>query len=200
MPPIFVAFYTRGTLYEREADRLRASLDKHSLPHDIRPIDSLGDWIANSRYTATHVLKMMDAYPDRPIVQLDADAVVYARPTLFDDLDCDIAAHIRRGSEMLNGTLYVAPTRAARLVIERYQTGVANHPDHTNEQKWLHEAVKELAYCVNFHGLPASYCWIPDIMADDLNGDNPVIGQMQASRERGRCDAWERRQKWIANV
>lgn len=198
MCPIYTCFYTIGTLYEAEAARLRASLDALSLPHDLQAIPSRGDWTANSRYTARHILEMMNAYPNRPIVQLDADAVVYRRPDLLEDgITCDLATHLRRGREMLNGTMYIAPTPAARAVIEVYRDGVDAHPDDTNEQKWLHRATDLLASAFKWFDLPPSYCFIPDIMASDIGDNLPVIGQMQASRERSRCDAWQRRQRWI---
>lgn len=201
MRPIYTAFFTRGTLYEQEVARLRTSLDLLSLPHDIRGIDSLGDWVANTRYTPSHVLTVMDDYPDRPIVQLDADAIVWRVPELFENgLDCDLAAHVRRGHEMLNGTLYVAPTPAARKAIEMYRDGIAAHPEHRNEQVWLGVAVKEMGERLRFTNLPASLCYIPDIMAGDMTPDEgePIVTHMQASRERSRCEAWARRRGWIA--
>ena len=199
MIPIFTAFFTRGTLYEQEVARLRKSLDLLELPHDIRGIESLGDWVANTRHTPQHVLNVMDDYPDRPIVQLDADAVVWRRPELFErGMDCDIAAHVRRGTEMLNGTLYVAPTTAARKCIELYRDGIAAHPEHRNEQMWLAAAVREMGDSLRFQNLPPEYCYIPDIMAGDIvDNVDPVVSHMQASRERSRCEAWARRRGWI---
>lgn len=200
--PLYTAFFTRGTLYEDEVGRLRDSLDDLALPHDIRGIELLGDWAANARYTATHILAMMDAHPDRPLVQLDADAVVRRRPDLFEDgkLGADLGGHFRRSAELLNGTLYVAPTPAARAAIEQYAKGVADHPDDQNEQRWLQAAVQELAAAgrLRFEALPPSYCFIPDIMAEDLgDGESVVIAQHQASRERAASVARERRRGWI---
>lgn len=202
MRPIYTCFYTLGSLYELEADRLCASLDALGLPHDLRGVPSQGDWRANTQMTVRHILTMMDAYPDRPIVQLDADAIVMQAPTLFEDgLDCDVAGHFRRGHELLNGTLYIAPTDGARLVMEKYRDGVAAHPDHRNEQHWLQVAVEELRDVVRFHDLPAAYTFIPDIMKDDLAEDeSPIIRHHQASREvhDPNGEHLARRRKWIA--
>jgi hypothetical protein len=185
MRPIYTAFFTRNTLYEQEVARLRTSLDLLGLPHDIRGIASAGDWRANTQLTVQHILTMMDAYPDRPIVQLDADAIVMRMPTLFEDgIDCDVAGHFRRGHELLNGTLYIAPTAGARLVMEKYRDGVAAHPEHRNEQHWLQVAVEELRDVIRWGSLPPEYCWIPDIMRDDLpEGVAPIVQHHQASRE-----------------
>lgn len=203
--PLYVAFFTRGTLYEAEAARLRASLEALALPYDICGIDPRGDWAANARYTPVHVLEMMDRHPQRPLVQLDADAVVRRRPDLFEDgaIDGDLAAHVRRGTELLNGTLYVAPTPAARAAIERYAQLVAAHGDDPNEQRFLHAAVRELTAAeqgrLRFVNLPAGYCFIPDVMAEDrADGEPAVIVQHQASRERAASMARERRRGWIA--
>jgi hypothetical protein len=200
MRPLYTCFYTIGSFYEREAARLRESLDALGLPHDLRGVTSQGDWFANTQQTVQHILTMMNDYPDRPIVQLDADAIVKRRPDLFEDgLDCDVAAHFRKGTELLNGTLYLAPTDGARLVMERYRDGVESHPNHANEQWWLEVAVRETADLFRFKNLPPSYAWIPDIMRDDLApGEKVVIAHMQASRERTMTDATRRRRSWIA--
>lgn len=202
MKPIYTAFWTIGSIYEVEAARLRASLDALNLPHDIRPVPSQGDWRANTQLTVRHILTMMDAYPDRPIVQLDADAIVMQTPLLFEGgIDCDVAGHFRRGHELLNGTLYIAPTHGARLVMEKYRDGVAAHPEHRNEQHWLQVAVEELRDVIRWGDLPASYCYIRDIMAGDLaEGETPIICHHQASREvhDPNGEHLARRRKWIA--
>lgn len=186
--PVFTAFFTKGTLYEREAARLVRSLDKLGLEHDVRGIESRGDWKANAGYTATHIATMQAAYPDRPIVQLDADAVVWLRPEMFDvlpDSGCDLGVHYRKGVELLNGTLWLAPTHGARLAIDRYRDYVARSwPNVSNEQRMLQNALLDLSDLVRVYRLPASYAWIHDVMKDDLApGDEPVIEHLQASRE-----------------
>ncbi len=203
MRPIYTCFYSLGSLYEVEAARLRYSLDLLDLPHDLCGVPSMGDWRTNTQMTVRHILTMMEAYPDRPIVQLDADAIVMRTPTLFEDgLDCDVAGHFRRGHELLNGTLYIAPTEGARQVMEKYRDGVAAHPEHRNEQYWLQVAVEELRDVVRFHDLPPEYCWIPDIMRDDLpEGVTPIIQHHQASREVHDPNGVHlaARRKWIEN-
>lgn len=186
--PIYTAFYTRGTMYEQEAARLRASLEALGLPHDIRAIDDRGNWVRNAAYTAHHIHAMQIEYPDRPIVQLDADAVVWKRPTLFDEgggmaAGTDIAIHWRRGHELLNGTIWLAPTDRARLVIEKYRDLVISRPECTNEQTLLDCAIGECAELLKIFKLPAGYCFIADIMQNDLaEGEAVVIEHLQASR------------------
>jgi hypothetical protein len=202
MRPIYTAFHTPDSLYEAEAARLRGSLDALGLPHDIREVADRGSWEANSQLTCDHIVTMMDAYPDRPIVQLDADAYVWKRPALFEDgMTCDIAYHRRKGIELLNGTLYIAPTPGARLVIERYRDGVKGHPNHANEQHWLQVAVDELGDLAKIDKLPAGYCWIHDVMKDDLAaGEEVIIEHLQASREGRNCHGLPRRLERLAQI
>lgn len=207
MNPIFTAFYTRDTIYEQEAARLIRSLDRLGLEHDVRAIDSLGDWQANSGHTATHIATMQAAYPGRPIVQLDADAVVWQLPTLFDSLPssgCDIAVHYRKGQEMLNGTMWLAPTDGARLIIQRYREYVIRAgPNCHNEQRMLQNAIAESSDLVKVQVLPAGYCFIADLMKEDLApGEEVVIEHLQASREApGHYSAYtESRRKRLAEI
>lgn len=208
MKPIYTAFYTLGTLYEKEADRLRRTLDLHNLEHDIRGVASRGGWHENTRYTATHIRLMQEQYADRPLVYLDADAVVLRRPVLFDELSdmaerhpqCpDIAAHWRRGTELLNGTIWLAPSQAARDVIHLYEKLVTDNQP-VNEQKMLDLAISENSSVLRIVRLPASYCWIHDIMRDDLAGSEPVIEHLQASRERHDGEATQNRRRRVAAI
>ncbi len=183
--PIYTAFYTRGTIYEHEAARLRASLERLNLEHDIRAIESRGDWVKNSRHTASHVCEMIEAYPRRPIVQLDADAVVHSHPALFDEPgDCDLAVHYVRGKQLANGTVWINATPAARQIIARYRELIELNPGCCDEQKMLEIAVAEAVDLARCRRLPASYCWICDIHqpGDLAPGKAPVIEHLQASR------------------
>jgi hypothetical protein len=204
--PVYCCFFTAGTMYEQEARRLRASLERHGLPHDIRPVPDRGDWVKNTQLTAGFICRMLDEHPDRPIVYLDADAYVWSPPTLFDSLSggADVAVHYRRGHELLNGTTFFNNTPGARLVAEKYREFIESNGGCTNEQLMLDAAIGACAELVTVARLPASYAWIHDIMAHDLGDDvEPVIEHLQASRERSagpHCDAWGRRRKRLAEI
>lgn len=204
MRPIYTAFFTRGTLYEREADRLRRSLDRLGLEHDLRAIDSRGDWVKNSKWTAFHVCNVLADYPDRPVVQLDADAVVWKVPVLFDELPgagVDIAVHYRKGRELLNGTVWLNATPGARLVAERYRELITNHPGCVNEQLMLSVAIDELRDLVNVRRLPPGYTYIFDLMKDDLApAEEIVIEHLQASRHANCSPMLDNRLKRLAEL
>lgn len=202
MRPIYTAFYTRGTRYEQEAARLQRSLDVLGLPHDIRAVDDRGNWMANTQLTAGHVWAMLEAHPDRPVIQLDADAVVWRRPDLFEDglIDADLAVHYRRGRELLNGTVWFAPTAGARLVARRYLDLIQANAGCTNEQTMLAKAIEDLAGLATIYRLPAEYTWIHDIMAMDLAGAEPVIEHLQASRVATNSSLLPNRVKRLAEI
>lgn len=200
--PIYTAFYTAGTLYEREAARLVASLDRLKLERDVRPIVDRGSWRANTGYTAEHLCQVMADHPRRPVVYLDADAVVWRNPILFDDLEgrCDVAVHYRQGRELLNGTLYLAPTDAARQAVERYREYVVRG-NPSNEQAMLANALDDLSDLVKVERLPAGYCWIHDLMAEDLAaGEAVVIEHLQASRETYVTHRTDSRRRRLAEI
>jgi len=197
---VFVAFYTEGTRYQQEAARLQGSMLRANLRYDVRAVPDLGSWVANTKQTAGFILRMMDTYPDLPLVYLDADAYVWSQPSLFWSMDCDIAFHRRRGVELLNGTLYIAPTAKAREVIATYARLCNEQAEHRNEQALLDEALKVVAG-VRVGELPASYCWIHDIMAKDIGNESPVIEHLQASREVNDTGAfYENRQRRLAEI
>lgn len=206
IPPIFTAFYTRGTLYEQEAARLIASLDRLKLPHDVVGVTSMGGWAANSRYTATHVCNMLAKYPDRPVIQLDADAVVLRRPAWFNVClvtGVDVAAYRLPSGTIANGTIYFAPTDAARAIAADYAQRIADGHHGHDEQRCFADALTaaDLAGQARVAWLPASYCYIHDINADDLHGAPVVIEHLQASREQApNSPALETRRRRIVEV
>lgn len=202
--PIYCAFFTRGTLYEGEVGRLVNSLRAWDLEFHVEPIADRGSWATNTRYTAEFMCDMATRYASRPVVYLDADAVVRKRPVLFDNLSsaCDVAVHYVRGTQLANGTVFIAPTIGARTTIERYRTLIEENPDCTDEQIMLARAVNEIQPRV--YRLPASYCFIHDISPErsQLGEAEIVIEHLQASRERAgpHCEAWQRRRKRVAEI
>jgi hypothetical protein len=182
--PIFCAFYTVATRYEQEAARLRQSLLRHGLEYDIVGVPDAGSWVANTHRTAQFCCDMQAKHSGRPVVYLDADSVCWKRPDFLfglNPLETDIAFHRRRGVELLNGCVWFANNETSRALCARHAELCRLNPTFRDEQRFLWQAVEELK--PRWASIPASYCWIADIMAEDLGGDEPVFEMLQASRE-----------------
>jgi len=78
-----IACYSRGTSYEREAQILRASLDRAGMrAHYIIGFDDRGDWYRNTSYKAQFIADMR-ASMRGPLLYLDVDAFVHENCTLY---------------------------------------------------------------------------------------------------------------------
>lgn len=179
---MFVSFYTPE--YANHAQGLIESLDQFGLDHDIHRIESNGSWLKNCAAKPRFVRDMLDRHR-RPVVWVDADARIRQRPTLFDELACDVAAHLRDGQELLSGTLYFADTPQARKILDEWAAWQAISPSQ-EDQRMFEKAIEVYGWLINFAELPASYCQIFDMMA---HHGQPVIEHLQASRSlRARTD------------
>jgi hypothetical protein len=180
---IIISYYTVGTGYEVEIEKLRQSLIKFELPHHIEGIKSRGSWIKNVHYNNELILKAFDMFPDKAIVSLDADAVVERYPALFDTLDCDFAAHMHTWKsgrvELLCSTMYWQGNRKTRKflaeVIERHKV----YPQETQQPGMLRTLKSWGIQRIKFVSLPPQYARIFDLME---SVKYPVINQYQASR------------------
>lgn len=186
--PLYVSFYTIGNGYEAEAAELVRSLVAHRLPHCVRGVRLHGStWRSATQYKAEFLRDMQNKYPDRPLVWLDADARVRARPRLFDYLDCHFAAHWYRHAEMLSGTLYFAPGETARKLVEQWIARNLEKPDGRCAEQRNLARVAARTRGLRVLNLPAEYAWIDggrevDMSARAYGRRHPVIVQEQASR------------------
>lgn len=174
---IVVAYYTKDTGYEEEIKNLEKSLKALSLSYHIQAIENTGSWIANTNYKATFCKIMLEIFK-RPILYVDADAIMRQYPAFLDDVDCDMAAHCRYGQELLTGTLYFNNTANAKRIISEWIMEVWKFPNIW-EQKNLAKVLRRLKNQVKVVDLPPTYCQIFDTMK---NVGQPVIEHFQASR------------------
>ena len=91
--PVIVSHYTIDTPYQKEVEKLRASLERFQLEHWIQGIESLGSWRYNSNYCAQQIKDALGRFPGRNILRVDADAVFHMRPSLLecDDFKADVS-------------------------------------------------------------------------------------------------------------
>lgn len=178
---IVIAYHTPDELYRSEAKKLVESLNRFGLEHFIREIPDQGGWSKNTNYKPGFIKECLMMLA-RPVLYVDVDAVFQQYPALIPDLDCDVACHIRDRHELLTGTLYFQPTEKAVKLIDDWQKRINNDP-LVWEQRNMQNALNlfQLTYKeeIKFVELPAPYCLIFDIMA---NQGKPVIEHFQASR------------------
>jgi hypothetical protein len=183
---IVVGYYTLNSLYEKEASRLISSLIMHNVPYHITPVESKGNWYANTQFKPTFLRNMMLKFPDYSIVYVDVDAEFFSYPDLFNDLDenveVDVAVHLldhaKRGRnidyEMLSGTIFLKNNPTVRGIVDNWIEGCKDSPT-----LWDQAALAEALKGQPFYTLPEEYCTIYDYMSDVAN---PVIKHYQASR------------------
>lgn len=136
-----VAFYTRGTPYEDDAELLRASLERVGMQHRIVPVADRGDWDANTAYKPTFLRDLRNQLAG-PLLALDVDAFVHRNcAPYFEELaaeGADVGAHwfagpkgghdrtqVRRdaagnlvGWWMLSGTVFLGDTPGCRKMLD----------------------------------------------------------------------------------
>lgn len=179
MKPLYISYYTHGNGYELEIPELIQSFELFGLEHHISRVRPFTTWQKGAQYKAKFVEQMMQKFPERPLVWVDADARIRQLPVLFDQLDCDVAAHYHNGHELLTGTLYFGPTSRAKELVKDWILENERFPKgHLGDQKNFQNLV-ERAEKLRFEHLPAPYTLIFDSMADQ---GPPVIEHMQASR------------------
>ena len=171
---IVVAFYTRETMYEKEVEKLLASLARFGVDIDTLSYANTGDWINNTRLKPHFIKEMMHRHPGKKIVYLDSDAEMCQYPIVFDNFTADIG-YARKGTEILSGTLIFANNERTHVFMDQWIEQEALMPT-ISDQPCFHRALRHTDCTVE--ELPREYCFI----FDDPNRCSPVIQQNQASR------------------
>jgi len=191
-PYIITSFYTPE--YVNEISTLIQSVRKYNLPYDFQLIKALPlegaqqnkNWSKNAYYKAEFLKEMLEKYPNKDIIWIDADAIICQNPVLFNKMpDCDIAIHFRDNVELLSGTIYLRNNEATKKLINLW---IEENQKSKNflEQKNLETAIIKTQKEIKVFNLPATYCQIFDTMGQ---AGEPVVKQMQASRK------WRRNEK-----
>lgn len=192
---IFVSYYTKNTPYEKiMKTHLLPSLQKFNLAHDIKGIEDLGNWSANTSYKAKFLLKMLKKHK-QSIVFIDADATIEKFPKLFFEIPpkYDIAVHYldwnlqwrkKPGTkrELLSGTMLFRYNKKVLKLVETYIKECEKFPKIW-EQKLLQRLVRHNLQ-LEIYELPAEYCCvILHSGAIPSYVKNPIIVHHQASRK-----------------
>ena len=179
--PLVIAYYTVDTPYEGEAEVLKASLETTGYGYDVRGVPNQGSWQKNTQLKARFVQHMLQAYPGRPLLYLDVDAVMVQPPVLLDNLKEDIAAvHFANTTELLSGTVWFGGTTQCCRVVQKWihinEQYPVTLPDGREawDQRTLEMAIKRVTG-VRFLELPQEYTWIVELTQRRCPGLSPII-------------------------
>jgi hypothetical protein len=180
--PVIVSYFTTDTAYAALADRLRASCDGLGLTHYIVPRPARGSWEANC---ATKAEVCLTAWREtqRPILWVDADAIVRNQPSLLAGSRADFAIHKYWGWEFASGTLFFGRTPLAERLLTSWVDRCAREP-RVLDQVHLGRVWDEVAASAPLHTtwLPRAYCQIFDTPLE--HDEAAVIEHFQASRSQ----------------
>jgi hypothetical protein len=188
---IVVSFFTPD--YKEYADRLRESLDRFRVPHDLEPMEDRPSFSEIVRQKPRFILEMAEKHKDEydAVVWIDADAVVHAPLKLFGKIRQNLAVHYRDGIELLSGTMFWK-TRYRALDILRQWASLCEDPNvhapricnlDCPEQQILQQMVA--VSDIPVYHLPTEYCKIEGRTEMNDRGRKvvPVIVHHQASRQ-----------------
>ena len=172
-----VSYYT--ALYQFEAENLENSLTKFlpNLSFSIEERPDSGNWEINTHYKAVFIKQKLT----QPIVWLDADAELKQYPKLFDELDCDFAAHWFKDEELISATMYWNNTAKAHELLDSWINLNKMFPknwDQVNLQNALNTITD-----IKVVRLPPEYNCIDNLSVEYYGSIKPVIEQHQASRK-----------------
>lgn len=181
--PLIVSAFTRNTPYEQEADRLRASLERLDLEHEIVPLEDRGSWNSNCALKPGAIASVHNR-AERPVLWVDADAVVHDRPELLRGTSADFAVHLHDGWILNSATVYFGQSFFAERLLREWMHLCETFPEQ-NDQVHLDSAWEAVSRIIPIQTrwLPYSYAKIFDVPCP--RSEPPIIEQFQASRRLG---------------
>ncbi|WP_267548880.1 putative nucleotide-diphospho-sugar transferase [Rhizobium rhizogenes] len=187
-----VAFFTEGSFYEQEKERMSRSAERIGLKVQATALQSAGSWVLNAGLKPGFLLQERERLRG-PLLYVDVDAVFHRNPwPELHKLDCDIAAYYEGNQRLISATILINDTPAAAQLLERWRQGCLANPEMW-DQLVLEQIIAEDA--ASGHSLfrvvklPASFCWIFDRVENGAVSQ-VFIEQLQASREATKRKRW----------
>lgn len=180
-----IGFYTKDPVYENEAKRMSASARRLGLNVITTPLTGTGDWVRNASMKAQFLADQRQSLKGS-LLYVDVDAVFHRNPWPYlNSLNADIAVYYEASGRLLAGTIYIADTPAAQILLNEWKQRCNADPTIWDqivlEQIIAEDSLSsEPKYRVSL--LPVSFCWIFDKTDNDLV-EKVYIEQLQASRE-----------------
>lgn len=182
-----VTFFTEGTRYQREAERLERSAKRLGLPIDVSTVPDRGNWFKNVRFKA-RFLRNKRKHIRGPLLWIDADAVLHADPWPYlSGYNADMAVATHSDTHLASGTIWLNDTGACQTALGRWHDEMTS--DGTlNDQVALERIVNQARAdwplaSYRFQYLPPSLCYVFDRTRRQFPDVAPVIEHLQASRE-----------------
>jgi hypothetical protein len=186
---VLVAYYTKGSVYEKSAMELEAAALKLGIDVRVYGVPDMGGWCENTNYKARFFLDRMLEFPGADIAYTDADSMVHRYPVLFDDPPADVVIRRQdfpwRKEEFLSGTFFMRNNETCRRIVESWinkvRTGRAsrNKPESW-EQYHLGRAIVESG--TDYAQLPHDYIYYDHIEKAEGHVECPYITHKQFSR------------------
>jgi hypothetical protein len=167
--PRVVSCHPAG-LGENFARRLKHSLERLGLDHDIEPIDAVFDDRMFGFEKADFVARMWERHGG-PLLFVEADAVLQAPPLLPARLDCDFAAHRWNRWEMSARTIYFGNTAIAESLLRTWQDLSATYPSVWDGY------LLDQAWSLTSSQMPLDTVWLPrsyHALTGDIDAHPPV--------------------------
>lgn len=191
--PLIISYYTEGTLYEKEAEDLKASLEKLGLEYEISAVPNLGSWDRNCCHKAKFILEKLEEHK-RPVIWTDVDSVVLKMPEILLNCQADCALRVNdhveptHKSKIMSGTMFFNNTASAKKLLTLWQKECERDVEKegvTFDQVCLRKVVLHYPTIVEMKRLPVSYVKIVDDKEDREQDPDSVIVHYQASRLLG---------------
>ncbi|MET3647678.1 hypothetical protein ABIC60_002306 [Phyllobacterium ifriqiyense] len=190
---LVVAFYTRDSFYEREAQRMSASAIRLGLSVAMTAVDSAGSWVRNASMKAEFLFNERRARRG-PLLYVDVDAVFHRDPwPALEEYMGDVAVHYDpRVKKLIAATILINDTPAALILMEMWKDRCNANPDIW-DQVVLEQIIAEDAAAdapqFDVRHIPVAFCWIFDRLSN-VPVDAVYIEQLQASREARNKPRW----------
>jgi hypothetical protein len=188
--PLIISYFTKDTLYEKEAEDLRESCEKLGLEYEISEVPNLGTWQDNCCYKAKFILEKLEEH-QRPLIWTDVDSVIFKTPTMLLDCKADCALRVNDNvavddpSKILSGTMFFNNTASAKKLLGLWQKECERQLQKGGivyDQVCLRKVVLHYPTIVEMKRIPVSYLKIVDNKEDMANDPENVIVHYQASR------------------
>ena len=171
-----ISYYT--ALYQFDAAKLRESLNKFpGIDYNIDERPESGSWELNTHYKAVYIKEKLT----EPVIWTDADSELKEYPNLFNEIDCDFAAHWFKDEELISATMYWNNTPKAHELLNKWIELNTLNPklwDQVNLQTALNQIENIIVV-----RLPPEYNFIFDLSREYYGNLNPVFEHHQASRK-----------------